>query len=106
VKAVFEVKEVVQDWSPPFQKKVNVKNVEVKIGDSFELNEKGSPIFKLIKLDGNKALVEHDRSYSTKGHEHVESRQVWIDREESKSFCALWGSNGNTKSLLLRDLVE
>ncbi|MEW6294704.1 MAG: hypothetical protein AB1467_00210 [Candidatus Diapherotrites archaeon] len=106
MKAVFEVKEVVQDWSPPFQKKVNVKNVEVNLGEGFELNEKGIPIFKLIKLDGNKALVEHDRSYSTKGHEHVESRQVWVDKEEAKSFCALWSSNGITKSLLLIELIE
>lgn len=102
-KAIFEVKSIVQHWGPPFGKEVSSQDVEVAEGNSFDPHPKAGNVFKLVKLDGGRALVEFNEKFTLKGHEHPRNRQVWID-EEPVSFTYLWGNDGMTKSLRLKSI--
>ena len=103
-KAIFEVKSIVQHWGPPFGKEVSSKDVAVSEGNSFDNHPKAGSIFKLIKCKDDKALVEFSEKFTLKGHEHPRNRRVWIDKEAPVSFTYLWGNNGMTKSLTLKQI--
>ncbi len=105
-KAVFLVKNTVQHWRPPFGKEVSDEVLTVSEGEQFDNMEKEGPVFKLIKCDGNKALVEFSEKFTLKGHLHPRNRQVWIQNHEPTSFTYLWGNDGITKSLKLKEMAE
>jgi len=104
MKALIEVKELKQDWNPPFQKKTEIKEVEAEEGELFESNGNGGNIFRLVQIGKDRVLVEYDVTYTNKGHVHPTNRQLWIGKGESESFSALWGSDGVTKTLTLKNL--
>jgi len=104
MKAVIEVKELKQDWNPPFQKKIDIKEVEVEEGALFESNGNGKNVFRLVQAGKDRILVEYDITYTNKGHVHPTNRQLWIGKGESESFSELWGNNGVTKTLTLKNL--
>ncbi len=103
-KVIFEIKSIVQHWGPPFGKEVSSKDVEVSEGNSFDNHPKAGSIFKLITCKNDKALVEFSEKFTLKGHEHPRNRRVWIDKSEPVSFTYLWGNNGMTKSLTLKQI--
>jgi len=104
--AVFLVKNITQHWGPPFGKEMSDAELTVSEGSHFDEFPKEGPIFKLLKCDGDKALVEFSEKFTLKGHEHPRNRQVWIDKQVQVSFTYLWGENGVTKKLELREIVE
>ena len=108
MKAVFEVKHIEADWQPPFRKLIQTMECVVDENEQFEPmgkeNERGH-VFKLIKCDGNKALVEFSHVYTLKGHVHPRNRQIWVGHEPI-SFTYLWGKNGITKSVRLREILQ
>jgi len=104
-KAIFEVKSIVQHWGPPFGKEVSTEEISVSEGKSFDSHPKAGSIFKLVKLGKGKALVEFNEKFTLKGHEHPRNRQVWVDKLEPVSFTYLWGNDGMTKSLKLKEIV-
>ncbi len=106
MKAVIEIKELKQDWSPPFQKKTETKEIEVEEGQLFESNGNGKNVFRLVQIGKDRVLVEYDVEYTNKGHVHPTNRQLWIARNESESFSQLWGNDGLTKTLTLKNLIE
>jgi len=105
-KAVFLVKSITQHWKPPFGKEMTDLEISVEEGQYFDSMPKEGPLFKLLQCDGNKALVEFNDKFTLKGHLHPRNRQIWIDKEEPVSFTYLWGENGITKSLVLREIFE
>jgi len=105
MKAVIEINELKQDWNPPFQKKTEVKEIEVEEGALFESNGNGKTVFRLVQIGKDRILVEYDVSYTNKGHVHPTNRQIWIEKNESESFAELWGNNGTTKKLTLKTLI-
>jgi len=105
-KALFEVRNTVQNWGPPFGKEATTTEASVSEGESFDSMEKEGPVFRLIKLDGGQALVEFSEKFTLKGHLHPRNRQVIVGKEEPVSFTYLWGNNGITKSLRLKEIVE
>jgi hypothetical protein len=105
MKAVIEVKELKQEWNPPFRKKITKKEIEVEEGELFEANGSKGKIFKLIKIGKDRILIEFNSSYTNKGHIHPANRQLWIEKNESESFAELWGNNGVTKTLTLKNLI-
>ena len=105
MKAMIEVRELKQDWSPPFQKKTELKEVEAEEGELFEANGHGGKVFRLVKIGKDRILVEYDIAYTNKGHVHPTNRQLWIGKGDSESFAQLWGSNGLTKTLTLKNLI-
>lgn len=104
MKAVIEIKELKQDWNPPFQKKRETKEVEVEEGQLFESNGNGGNVFRLVQIGKDRILVEYDVGYTNKGHAHPTNRQLWIEKHSSESFSQLWGNNGVTKTLTLKEL--
>ena len=102
--AVFEVKSIVQNWGPPFGRSEANQEVSVEEGRSFDSHPKEGPIFKLIRCESTRALVEFSEKFTLKGHEHPRNRQVWIGMEEPVSFTYLWGNDGMTKSLLFKGI--
>lgn len=105
MKALIEVKELKQDWNPPFQKKTETRELEIEEGALFESNGNGKNVFKLVQIGKDRILVEYDITYTNKGHVHPTNRQIWIAKDESESFAELWGNNGVTKKLTLKSLV-
>lgn len=105
-KAIFLVKSITQHWRPPFGKGLSEMELVVEEGQRFDDFSKEGLIFKLVKCDGNKALVEFSEKFTLKGHLHPRDRQVWIGKEKAVSFTYLWGEDGITKSLRLREIVE
>ena len=107
MKAVFELREIQQDWNPPFQKKINSSELIVEENDFFDLDGNGkTKVFRLIELKGHKALIEYHRDYAPKGYVQPNNRQFWLEQTESKSFTSLWKNNGVTKTLKLIKVIE
>jgi len=104
-KAVFRVKSTVHKWRPPFGKDVSSQEMAVSEGKHFDSMAKEGSIFRLVKCDGNKALVEFSEKFTLKGHLHPRNRQVWIGQQEAVNFTYLWGEDGITKSLLLKEIL-
>jgi len=103
---VFLVKSITQKWRPPFGKGVTELEMDVGEGEQFDSHPKAGSIFKLVKLDEDKALVEFSEKFTLKGHLHPRDRQIWIGKEKPVSFTYLWGEDGMTKSLKLKEIVE
>ena len=74
--ASFLVKSIVHRWRPPFGKDITEMNMTVSEGTSFDSMPKEGSIFKLVKCDGDKALVEFSGKFTLKGHLHPRNRQV------------------------------
>ncbi len=106
-KAVFALKEIVYGWSPPFGKETKEDTVTIEEGQAFgSMPGMKEPVFKLVKCDGEKVLVEHHGLFTLKGHEHPANRRVWITKEQETGFTYQWGVDGITKSLMLKEIVE
>ena len=102
-KALIEIKEILQSWSDPtIPKKVTTKEVSVSEAEHFDSTEKGEPLFRLVKLGEDKALVEYNRAYTLKGYEQPMSRTIWLESHKPVEFSSLWNSNGVTKRLTLK----
>lgn len=104
--AIFEVKSIVQNWGPPFGKQSSSYEASVSVGQSFDSMPNEGPIFKLIKIQGNTAIIQFHEKFTLKGHLHPRNRQAEVGKEEAVSFTFLWGNDGMTKSLRLKEVVE
>lgn len=105
LKAVFEVTEVKRSWKSPLSgASVSRKNYSVEELQAFDETEKGEPLFRLLKLDGGKALIHYDRGYGLKGYSQPSNRRVWVELGEPTEFSSLWNENGVTKKLLLKGI--
>ena len=103
--AIFSVRSITQKWRPPFGKDVKDEDVTASEGQQFDDFPKEGPVFKLLKCDGDKALIEFSEKFTLKGHLHPRNRQVWIGKDEAVDFTYLWGEDGITKSLKLKEIV-
>jgi len=101
----FDLRELRQDWRPPFKKDIRENEVTVSEGETFGPDGDGKNVFRLVSVQGNMALVEFDQEYTLKGHEHPTNRQVLIDASEFKSFSALWKQDGLTMKLRVKNIV-
>ena len=104
MKILFELREVNQDWRPPFEKKVESKDVLVNEGQSFGVDNDGNKIFKLLEVQDRKALIEFSSQFSLKNYEQPKNHQVWVEDSDFVSFSALWTQNGVTKKLRVKDV--
>ena len=104
MKILFELREVSQDWRPPFEKKMESKDVLVTEGQAFAEDKDGKKIFKLIKVKDRKALVEFSSQFSLKNYEQPKNHQVWVEDSDFVSFSALWTQDGVTKKLRVKDV--
>lgn len=108
MKAVFEIKEIINDWAPPFSKKVATKEYSVEESATFEPIEptKATPVFTVVEIKNERVLVQYNHLFSLKGYEQPQSKQVWLEQNEQRSFAFLWGNRGVTKVLTLKDIVS
>ena len=105
MKALFEVKEIVNDWAPPFQTKVSLAEYVVNEAEGFsQFDGTNETVFRLLTVRNGNALVEYNNAFTLKGHEHPQNHQVWVSRNQPISFTFLWGEKGVTKTLLLKDV--
>ncbi len=105
-KALFSLQTVINPWKPPFHKKIETEEVEVHEGQEFDSIEKEpQKIFKLIKCNAEHCTVEYSGKFTLKGHEHPGNRQVEVGKE-AISFTYLWGEEGITKKLTLKEIEE
>ena len=102
--AVLELRESKQQWTHPFTRQTATKNVEVQENSEFEELKNGSKLFKVKSVQNTKVLVEYNPLYSMKGYEQPRNKQVWLELNQQKDFCALWENNGVTKSLTLKEV--
>ena len=105
-KALFFLQTVVNPWKPPFQKKIDSEELEVLEGQGFDSMEKvDGKIFTLLKCDSNKCLVRYSEQFTLKGYEHRRNKEVWVGKEPI-SFTYLWGEDGITKKLSLKQIFD
>lgn len=105
MKAYFDLKEVSQSWSKPNEpKKITAKEVVAEEGEQFDMTEKNEPMFRLLRANGDKVLLEYNRAYTLKGYEQPLSRTVWMEERQTIEFSSLWNNNGLTKKLTLKKL--
>lgn len=77
----------------------------VKDSESFHLSEQlKQPVFRLIKSEPSRALVEYHREFTLKGYEQPANRRTWIEKDQFREFSHLWGENGTTKKLIYKGL--
>ncbi len=101
--AQFQVKSIINQWKPPFEKKIKEDTFNVKEGQSFsQIKGKGQFVFKLLRITGKRALIEYHPEFTLKGHENPGNKQLWFDSGETKNFTFLWGEDGITKSITLQ----
>jgi hypothetical protein len=101
---IFEVKELQQDWNPPFEKKSSTEEFTVNTGESFCVDKQGNKIFTFLETKGEKALISFNDQYTVKGYEIPTNRKLWVDKIDYKSFSALWESSGITKMLKIKQI--
>ena len=101
------MKSTVHKWEPPFNTTVENQEIRISEGENFDrMHRPKEHVFKLIKCDGNKALVEFNHLFTLKGHLHPSNRQIWVGQLEDVNFTYLWGNDGITKSLRLKEITE
>ncbi len=105
-RAVFILKTIVSPWKPPFTKKIGIEDYDVTVGQEFDTIEREpKKIFKLVKCNAETCLVEFSEKFTLKGHEHPGNRQIEIGSDPT-SFSYLWGEDGITKKLSLKQIYE
>ncbi len=105
MQATFEITEVNQPWRPPFEKTVSNKEFRVRANEGFDSTaDSKEPVFKLVQILGDKALIEYRRDYTPKGYEQPQARQFWFKIGETREFSHLWGENGTTKKLTFKGM--
>lgn len=105
MQALFEIKEISQPWKPPFEKTITVKEVRVGANEGFDsVPHLQGPVFKLLQVSGDRALVEYHRDFTPKGYEQPQARQFWFKIGEMREFSHLWGDNGTTKKLTFKGI--
>ena len=104
--AVFEVKEVVSDWNPPFAKKVSVEQFNVAERADFSLFDGlNENVFRVLKVEDGKALIQYHYQFSLKEYARPQNRQLWMEAGKPVSFTFLWGDKGITKTLMLKGVA-
>jgi hypothetical protein len=104
--ALISLKTIVNPWKPPFNKKIEEEEIVAGEGQSFDSMAKvAGKIFKIIKCDSERCLVEFSDKFTLKGHEHPSNRQIWVGKEPV-SFTYLWGEDGITKKLYVKRIIE
>ena len=105
-KALIELQTVVNPWKPPFRKKIESDVIEVVEGQEFDSMKKlDGGLFKLLKCDSNRCLVRYSEQFTLKGYEHRRDKEVWVGAEPV-SFTYLWGEDGITKKLSVKQIFE
>ncbi|MFH1586566.1 MAG: hypothetical protein ABID38_01775 [Candidatus Diapherotrites archaeon] len=100
MEALFEVHNIVSDWRPPFGKKSERREFGVNENQSFDsLSTLDGDVFRLIKIAGNRALIQYHHQFTLKNYEHPQNKQIWVNLGEAVSFTFLWGDKGITKKL-------
>lgn len=107
MKALFEVKSIVQLWKPPFSKTIVSKEYVVGEKDSFDTFERiKEPSFKLLKIGGDRVLIEFNNQYTLKGYENPALKQKWLTKQDELVVTFLWGEDGITKKLKFLGLTN
>lgn len=105
MKALIEIKNVQQDWGPPFQKRIEAKDIVVEEDSDFDDDGRTEFVFRLLKVQSNKALIEYHRDYTIKGYEQPFNRRIWLETNETRDFSQQWGNNGLTKKITLKQIL-
>ncbi len=102
----FVVKSIKSQWKPPFKKDIQEKEHTVYDGQSFEefneKNKKNETVFKLIKTEEEKALIEYHDEFTLKGASNPKNKQIWLQKGKPISITFLWGEDGITKTITLK----
>lgn len=104
MKAKFLIKEIMQPWKPPFTKKTNEKTFIVAENDGFDTIGNSHSVFKLLKIEGDKALVRYHNEFTLKGYSQPQNKEIWISRDETKELSHLWGDDGLTKHITYKGM--
>ena len=108
MKAIFELKSIVSQWSPPFGKKIEQEELLVDEGQGFDALKKRENefVFRLLELKGEKALIQFHSEYLVKGYGNhpVAVKQLWFELDDSKEFTFQWADKGITKKLTFKGI--
>jgi len=108
MKAVFKVKTIKNNWKPPFKKEIEEKEFIVSKNEAFDefIDGRNGKImtFKLLELGHEKALVKYALQFSLAGGVNPGNKEIWVEKNNSVSFTYLWGNQGITKEIILKEI--
>jgi len=107
MKMRFVVRSVQQQWKPPFGKKIEENEYEVKEGQSFERirgNGNDESVFKAIRLTGGAAKVEYSKLFTLK-EGNPGNYTLELKKDDPVSMTYLWGEDGVTKTITYKGIV-
>ncbi len=100
MKARFEITETLQAWGPPFDKKTQLKTFIAGENEHFDEHGKNKqPVFAVLKITGDRALVEYHREFTLKGYQQPQNKQLWMEKNQAFELSHLWGDHGLTKKI-------
>lgn len=110
---LFEIKNIKQQWQPPFQKSVETEEVRVSVGRKFGKLERFGKnsvgldgfAFTLIEANSDHVVIEYDYELTVKDYKTPQNRRVSIKQNESESFSYLWGEDGTTKRITYKGQI-
>ena len=110
---LFEIKNIKQQWQPPFQKSMETEEVRVAKGGKFGKLERFGKhsvnldgfAFTLIEVKSDHVVVEYDHELTVKDYQIPKDRRVSLRKNESKSFSYLWGEDGATKKITYKGQI-
>jgi len=107
LKAIFAVKSIENQWKPPFRKTIEDKELTVSENESFEkFDGREENVFKLLKVGADNVVIEYHREFTLKNYQQPSSKQLQLELNEPQSFTFLWGEDGITKTLTLKQTVQ
>ena len=104
MQAIFEVKDKLREWKPPFKIEEATHTYTVQEKDTFCPFIEGEDTFQLLEISGNKARIRFDRTYVLKNYEQPMNKEIWFNMGQSVEFSQAWASHGRTKTLTLKGI--
>ena len=110
---LFEIKNIKQQWQPPFQKSIEAEEARVSAGGKFGKLERFGRhsvdldgfAFTLVEVNSDHVVVEYDHELTVKDYRIPKDRRVSLKKNETKSFSYLWGEDGATKKITYKGQI-
>jgi hypothetical protein len=104
---MFEVRSIKSSWKPPFKKEIKDEVFEVNEGETFDRivgNGNDKAVFGLVKMAGDRAIVEYSRLFTLKTGNPGDYNIV-LEKDKPQEMTYLWGEDGVTKKITYKGIA-
>jgi len=108
MKAKFEVRTIKSSWKPPFKKDITDEIFEVEEGAEFDHvkgNGNDSTVYKLLRIAGDRAVVQYSKLFTLKGV-NPGDKQIVLEKDKTIDMTYMWGEDGTTKKITYKGVTQ